>query len=136
MTEVPPVDQAPPEVPARERGARRAAIRRWVKRGVLVVAVIVAVVVVTFFTVDLGRISVGGQSLKRVAEQQGTKFLKRPMRIGRISALVWDGAFAFDDVVIEGPQADLRPFFAGEAHHRPDTRGGTSCGAICISTSR
>ena len=47
----------------------------------LVVAVIVAVVVVTFFSVDLGRISVGGQSLKRVAEQQGTKFLKRPMHI-------------------------------------------------------
>ena len=114
MTEVPPVDQAPPEAPARERGARRAAIRRWVKRGVLVVAVIVAVVVVTFFTVDLGRISIGGRSLKSVAEQEGTKFLKRPLHIGRISALVWDGAFAFDDLVIEGPQPGLRPFFAAK----------------------
>ena len=63
---------------------------------------------------DLGRISIGGYSLKRVAEQQGTKFLKRPLHIGRISALVWDGAFAFDDVVIEGPKADLRPFFAAK----------------------
>ena len=114
MTEVPPADQAPPEAPARERGARRAAIRRWVKRGVLAVAVIVAVIVVTFFTVDLGRISIGGRSLKSVAEQQGTKFLKRPLHIGRISALVWDGAFAFDDLVIEGPRPDLRPFFAAK----------------------
>ena len=114
MTEVPPADQPQPEAPARERGARRAAIRRWVRRGVLVVATIVAVVFVTFFTVDLGRISIGGRSLKSVAEQQGTKFLKRPLHIGKISALVWDGAFAFDDLVIEGPRPELRPFFAAK----------------------
>jgi hypothetical protein len=49
-----------------------------------------------------------------VAEREGTKFLKRPLHIGGIRALVWDGAFAFDDVMIEGPRPDLRPFFAAK----------------------
>ena len=34
------------------------------------------------------------------------------MRIGRISAFLTPGKFAFDDVIIEGHTPDARPFFA------------------------
>lgn len=105
-----------PEVPAEtppapDAGGRRSALRRWIRRAVLVVAALVATILVTFFTVDLGRITVGGRSLRTVAEVEGSKYLKRPLHIGRISALARIGAFALDDVIIEGPTPSAPPFF-------------------------
>ena len=94
------------------RGVKRAAARRWTRRAAFVVSAILASILITVFTVDIGNISVAGRSLRTVAESQATKFLKRPMRIGRISAFLTSGKFAFDDVVIEGPTKDdgrLRP---------------------------
>jgi TamB, inner membrane protein subunit of TAM complex len=111
-----PVEQPLEQIdaPVRQKGVRRAAIRRWVKRGVLVVSAIVATLLVTIITVDLGRITVGGRSLVTVAESQGSNYLKRPLHIGSIKALVWTGEFALDDVVIDGPFKDSRPFFAAK----------------------
>ena len=110
---VEPVAANAPDVvaPAPKPAGRRAAIRRWVKRGVLVVATIVATLLVTFFTVDLGNITVGGRSLLTIAEREGGKYLRRPLHIGRISALASSGKFALDDVVIEGPTPESPPFF-------------------------
>ena len=69
---------------------------------------------ITLFTVDIGNITIAGRSLRTTAEAEGSKFLKRPLRIGRISALLTPGKFAFDDVVIEGPTKDDRPFFSAK----------------------
>ena len=69
---------------------------------------------VAFFSVDLGNVTVGGRSLRTLAESQASKFLERPMHIGRLSALITPGEFALDDVVIEGPTKNDRPFFSAK----------------------
>jgi hypothetical protein len=98
--------------PARPRGRKRRAVRRWTRRLVVLVAVIIAAAVVSIFTVDVGRISVGGKSLKSLAESNASRFLERPMHVGRLVAYLKPGKFAFEDVVIEGPTPDARPFFS------------------------
>lgn len=75
----------------------------------LVVAVVAAVLVTTV-SIDLGRFG----KLKEVAEQQASKYLERPMRIGRLSALLAPGQFALDDVVIEGRTPQDRPFLTAK----------------------
>ena len=58
----------------------------------------------TFFTVDLG------PSLVARAEREGSKYLERPMHIGRLSAKITPGVFVVEDLVIEGLQPADRPF--------------------------
>ena len=118
MSEVPPADQAPPEAPARERGARRAAIRRWVKRGVLCVAAIVAVD--HRHSVHCGprpylsrRPLAHARRRTRRHEIPEAAAAHRPHLRVRLA-----GKFAFDDVVIEGPTARSPAVLPGEAHHR------------------
>ena len=78
--------------------SRIAAVRRWIKRGVLLAATIVAVVVVTFFSVDLGRISIGNmhESMNirgstrfavpgQPVENEATGLLAAPSNVGRYS---------------------------------------------------
>jgi hypothetical protein len=67
---------------------------------------VVAGVLFTFFTIDIGR----AFDLKKIAENEGTKFMGRPMHIGKLSAYISPGNFALDDVVIEGLTPDARPF--------------------------
>lgn len=70
-----------------------------------------AAVLVGLFTIDLGRIDLGGgRSLRALAEREATKYLERPMHIGSLSALITPGAFALYDVVIEGKKPGDRPF--------------------------
>jgi hypothetical protein len=111
-----PAVSGPSDAPqsSKRRGVKRAAARRWTRRAAFVVSAILASILITVFTVDIGNISVAGRSLRTVAESQATRFLKRPMHIGRISAFLTSGKFAFDDVVIEGPTKDDRPFFAAK----------------------
>lgn len=99
-----------PEVP----GRKRAAASKWFRRLAIVFSALFAAALITLFTVDIGKISIAGRSLRTIAEGEGTKFLKRPLRIGRISALLTPGKFALDDVVIEGPSPADRPFFAAK----------------------
>ena len=47
-------------------------------------------------TVDLG------PSLRARAERDGSKFIQRPIHIGRLSAKVTPGVFVVEDLVIEG----------------------------------
>ena len=89
-----------PASPARpRRGVRGVAVRL----GALALA-IVAALLVTALTIDLG------PSLRRVAEEQGSKFIKRPMHIGRLSARLSLGVFVVEDLVIEGLTPQERPF--------------------------
>ena len=51
-------------------------VRTFVRRTVMVCAVILAVAIVTTVSVDLGPL------LRSQAEQQGTRFMERPLHIG------------------------------------------------------
>jgi hypothetical protein len=95
-----------PVASSERRVARRFVTRvlRWVLAGVVA---LVATAVMVIFTVDLGRFP----QLKTWAEQGASNYLGRPMRIGRLSALVTPGLFALDDVVIEGRRPGDLPFF-------------------------
>jgi hypothetical protein len=66
-----------------------------------------AALLVTLFTIDLGRF---GQ-LKELAESQGSKWLVRPLHIGKIIAYITPGDFEIDDILIEGLHPTDRPFF-------------------------
>ena len=46
--------------------------------------------------------STSGPALRRSAEREGSKYLERPMHIGRLSARLTPGVFVVDDLVIEG----------------------------------
>lgn len=96
---------------ARPRGRKRRFAKRWTRRvGGLAIAILAAVFV-TVFTVDIGRVSLGGRSLKTIAESRASAFLERPMHIGRLVAYLTPGKFALEDVVIDGPTPDARSFF-------------------------
>jgi hypothetical protein len=80
---------------------------RWRRAALRLLAVVVAVVagaLVTFFTVDLG------PHLRERAEREGTKFMQRPLHIGRISAKLTPGVFVVEDIVIDGLEPGHRPF--------------------------
>src|SRR5689334_5454508 len=80
---------------------------RWRRIPLALLALVVAVVagaIATFFTVDLG------PSLRERAEREGSKFIQRPMHIGRLSAKVTPGVFVVEDLLIEGLQPTDRPF--------------------------
>ena len=57
-----------------------------VRLGAVLLAVVVALIL-TGLTVDLG------PTLRERAEREGSKYLKRPLHIGRISARLMPGAF-------------------------------------------
>ena len=61
-----------------------------------------AAVFVTFFSIDIGQF---GQ-LKSIAEREGSKYLERPLTIGKLVAFVTPGRFAVEDVVIQGVKPD------------------------------
>jgi hypothetical protein len=67
-------------------------------------AVILAAAFVSSVTVDLG------PALRVQAEKQGSKFLKRNMRIGRLGVWLWGGQFQLDDFVIDGLTPQSPPF--------------------------
>src|SRR3954471_23919991 len=93
-----------PDVPDAPAPDRR---RAWRRLGLGLVALIVAVVagvVVTLFTVDLG------PSLVAKAEKEGSKYIERPLHIGRLSAKITPGVFVVENLVIEGLEPGDRPF--------------------------
>jgi hypothetical protein len=72
------------------------------------IAAILAVVIVASLTVDLG------PAARRAAETQGSKYIERPMRIGRLSIHVLTGKFVVEDLVIDGLHPGDRPFFSAK----------------------
>ena len=67
-------------------------------------ALILGVSVVTTVSVDLG------PALKARAESEGTRFMERPMHIGRLSVRLWRGRFVVEDLLVEGLTPQSRPF--------------------------
>src|SRR3990170_653075 len=100
------VEDTPPAAKARFITKARA---KWL--GVRLLGILVALFaafVVTTFTVDLG------PSLKARAEAEATKYLKRPMHIGKLSARLRPGSFVLEDVRIEGRTPDATPFLTAK----------------------
>jgi hypothetical protein len=93
-----------PEAPEAPASDERRAWRRYGLGLLAVVVAIVAGVLVTVFTVDLG------PSLVARAEKEGSKYLERPMHIGRLSAKITPGVFVVEDLVIEGLRPTDRAF--------------------------
>src|SRR3954469_8731936 len=93
-----------PEVPDAPAPDRRRAWRRLALGLVALIVAVVAGVVVTFFTVDLG------PSLVAKAEKEGSKYIERPLHIGRLSARIRPGGFVVENLLIEGLQPGDRPF--------------------------
>jgi len=95
-----PESPPPPDRPP----ARRSRWHRYPLRLLALVVALVAGAIATFFTVDLG------PSLRQRAEREGSKYIERPMHIGRLSAKVRPGVFVVEDLVIEGLRPTDRPF--------------------------
>jgi TamB, inner membrane protein subunit of TAM complex len=92
-------EEEPKQPPVRRRRVRRVLVRL-----LAVIVAVVAALFVTFFTVDLGPM------VRERAEREGSTFMERPMRIGRLSAKMTPGEFLVEDLVIEGLTPKDRPF--------------------------
>lgn len=106
MSELTPSAASEFEAAKPPRGGKRRFVKRWTRRSFTLVVAVVATVLTLFFTVDLGRFPL----LKQRAESEASKYLRRPMHIGRIGATIAPGVFTFDDVVIDGKHPGDRPF--------------------------
>jgi hypothetical protein len=95
---------ATPAGPAPIAAARPPWWRRVALALLALVVAVIAGVMATVFTVDLG------PSLRARAEREGSKFMQRPMHIGRLSAKITPGVFVVENLVIEGLQPADRPF--------------------------
>jgi hypothetical protein len=82
--------------------------RRILRRIVATCAVIIAAALVTLVTVDVG------PAVRKRAEDEGSKFLRRPMRIGKLSVDLWGGRYVVEDLVIEGLTPESRPFLTAK----------------------
>src|SRR6267378_1722458 len=74
----------------------------------MLVAAMLAVAIVASLTVDLG------PAARRAAETQGSKYIERPMRIGRLSIHVLTGKYVIEDMIIDGLHPGDRPFFTAK----------------------
>ena len=74
----------------------------------MLVAAILAAAIVASLTVDLGPAARGA------AETQGSKYLERPMRIGRLSIHLLTGKYVVEDLTIDGLRPGDRPFFTAK----------------------
>lgn len=93
-----------PETPEPPPPAGRPAWRRYALGLLALVVAVVAGVFVTVFSVDLG------PSLRARAEREASKYLERPLRIGKLSAKITPGVFVVEDLVIDGFLPGDRPF--------------------------
>ena len=103
-------DVPEPQAPARPRGRKRRFALRWSRRLSLVLAGVVAATLISVFSIDIGRIP----GVRAAAEREASKYLERPMHIGRIRAYAWPGKFTLEDVRIEGRTPDAKPFFVAK----------------------
>jgi hypothetical protein len=88
---------AEPEVSPKKR-------RRPIRRALGLLVAVLAAAIVTSLTIDLG------PSLKKRAEDAGSKYLDRPMHMGYLGIHLGRGAFEIHDLVIEGLKPTDRPF--------------------------
>jgi hypothetical protein len=105
----------PPEEPVAEPAeepasppSRKAPWRRLLLGSLGTITAIIAGLLVAFLTVDLG------PTLRKRAETEGSKYIQRPMRIGKLEATLIPGVFVVRDLVIEGLEPAHRPFLTAK----------------------
>jgi hypothetical protein len=81
---------------------------RRVRLIVAVFAVVLAALFVSVVTIDLG------PALKARAEAEGSKFIDRPMHIGRLGVHIARGRFVIEDLRIEGLTPEARPWLVAK----------------------
>lgn len=86
------------------RARRRTRVRRLVARLAAVLLAVAMALVASLLTVDLG------PRLRERAEREGSRYMKRPMRIGRLSVRLIPGVFVIENLVIEGLRPEDQPF--------------------------
>ncbi|HSL24348.1 MAG TPA: translocation/assembly module TamB domain-containing protein [Vicinamibacterales bacterium] len=79
-------------------------VAKIVVRVVVALALVLCLVVAITLKIDLG------PSLRGRAEREAANFLKRPVKIGRLSARLIPGRFVVEDFVIAGLEPRDRPF--------------------------
>jgi hypothetical protein len=95
--------EAPQEQPEAAETTRPRVNRLILRAGAILLALVMGLIV-SFLTVDLG------PKLKARAETEGSKYLKRPMHIGRLKSKLIPGVFVVEDLTIEGLNPNDRPF--------------------------
>lgn len=86
-------------------------LRRWIRRialGAGIVAAIVVLALGAFLTIDLG------PALRERAERAGSKFIERPMHIGRLGIRLRSGSFVVENLRIDGLTPSDHPFFTAK----------------------
>src|SRR5688572_26782730 len=108
-------DEQDPETPAPEPDTapqpsdrRPRPFRRLLGRVFSVLLAVFVALLVTGLTMDLG------PPLRGRAEREGSKYLQRPMRIGKLSARLIPGIFVVEDLLIEGLSPADRPFLTAK----------------------
>src|SRR5262245_60316974 len=81
---------------------------RQTKLAMSIATVLLVTAVVSTLTIDLG------PRLRTLAEQQGSRYMKRPLHIGELQIRLLNGHFEIHDLVIEGLQPTDRPFFTAK----------------------
>ena len=81
---------------------------RRVRAVVVVSAIVIATTLVSTVAVDLG------PALKERAEREGSKWLDRPMHIGRLGVEIGRGRFVLEDLRIEGLTPEARPWLVAK----------------------
>ena len=90
------------------------AIRRRVTDVVVTALVAIALVVATALVglrIDLG------PAVRTMAEAAGSRYVHRPMHIGRLGVHLWTGGFVVENLVIEGLKPTDAPFFTARTIH-------------------
>jgi hypothetical protein len=104
VNEIPPAESPEPVQAPADKPSRTRRLGRILRRLLAVAVAIIAALLATVFTFDLG------PNLRTLAEREGTKYLERPMHIGRLSAKLTPGVFVVEDLLIEGLTPTDRPF--------------------------
>lgn len=81
---------------------------RRVRAVVVVIAIVIATALVSTVAVDLG------PTLKERAEREGSRWLDRPLHIGRLGVEIGRGRFVLEDLRIEGLTPDARPWLVAK----------------------
>ena len=97
-------EEAPQTPPVEEPKRPRRRVRRILVRTAAVLVAVIVGLLVAVLTVDLG------PELRARAEREGSRFIQRPMHIGKLSARLLPGVFVIEDLVIEGLTPQDRPF--------------------------
>jgi translocation and assembly module TamB len=93
---------------AEPKPSRRSRARRLVIRLAAVMLAVIVGLLVSGLTIDLG------PGLRARAEEAGSRYLERPLHLGRLSARLIPGVFVVEDLVIEGLTPQDRPFLTAK----------------------